>query len=53
VAAGSDLFEAGSSQRAGGVTLLKQRVTGVVDLGGVEPLPVVETAAEEWVEAVR
>jgi two-component system chemotaxis sensor kinase CheA len=53
VAAGSDLFEAGSSQRAGGVTLLKQRVTGVVDLGGVEPLPVVETATEEWVEAVR
>ncbi|MGA2652741.1 MAG: chemotaxis protein CheA [Terracidiphilus sp.] len=53
VAAGSDLFEAGSSQRAGGVTLLKQRVTGIVDLGGVEPLPAVETAAEEWVEAVR
>ena len=53
VAAGSDLFEAGSSQRAGGVTLLKQRVTGVVDLGGVEPLPVVETPTEEWVEAVR
>jgi len=53
VAAGSDLFEAGSSHRAGGVTLLKQRVTGVVDLGGVEPLPVTETAVEEWVEAVR
>jgi len=53
VAAGSDLFEAGSSQRAGGVTLLKQRVTGVVDLGGVEPLPMVELAAEEAVEAVR
>jgi len=53
VAAGSDLFEAGSGQPAGGVTLLKQRVTGVVDLGGVEPLPVVETATEEWVEAVR
>jgi two-component system chemotaxis sensor kinase CheA len=53
VAAGSDLFEAGSSQRAGGVTLLKQRVTGVVDLGGVEPLPMAEIAAEEGVEAVR
>jgi len=53
VAAGSDLFEGGSSQRASGVTLLKQRVTGVVDLGGVEPLPAVETAADEWSEAVR
>jgi two-component system chemotaxis sensor kinase CheA len=52
VAPGSDLFEAGSSQRAGGVTLLKQRVTGVVDLGGVEPLPVVEIAAEEGVEVM-
>jgi len=53
VAAGSDLFEGGSSQRASGVTLLKQRVTGVVDLGGVEPLPAVETEAGEWAEAVR
>ena len=40
VAAGGDLFEAGTSQRTGGVTLLKDRVTGVVDLGGVPPLPV-------------
>ena len=39
VAAGGDLFEAGTSQRTGGVTLLKDRVTGVVDLGGVPPLP--------------
>jgi hypothetical protein len=39
VAAGGDLFEAGTSQRTGGVTLLKNRVTGVVDLGGVAPLP--------------
>jgi two-component system chemotaxis sensor kinase CheA len=56
VAAGSDLFEAGTSQRAGGVTLLKSRVTGVVDLGGVAPLPVEERAPQEWnqiVEAVR
>jgi len=53
VAAGSDLFEGGSSQPASGVTLLKQRVTGVVDLGGVEPLPAVEAAADEWAEAVR
>ncbi len=40
VAAGGDLFEAGTSQRAGGVTLLNNHVTGLVDLGGVAPLPV-------------
>jgi two-component system chemotaxis sensor kinase CheA len=48
VAAGGDLFEAGSRQRAGGVTLLKDRVTGVVDLGGVPPLPVEQAAPSEW-----
>jgi len=48
VAAGSELFEAGTSARAGGVTLLKNRVTGVVDLGGVPPLPVAESAPSEW-----
>ena len=56
VAAGGDLFEAGTSQRTGGVTLLKQRVTGVVDLGGVPPLPVAGNAQMEWnqvAEAVR
>ena len=34
--------------RAGGVTLLKNRVTGVVDLGGVPALPVAESAPAEW-----
>jgi len=48
VAAGGDLFEAGTAQRTGGVTLLKNRVTGVVDLGGVAPLPANEVAAAEW-----
>jgi two-component system chemotaxis sensor kinase CheA len=48
VAAGSDLFEAGTSQRAGGVTLLKNRVTGLVDLGAVAPLPAGEQAPAEW-----
>jgi len=48
VAAGGDLFEAGTSARAGGVTLLKNRVTGVVDLGGVPPLPVDEAAPATW-----
>jgi two-component system chemotaxis sensor kinase CheA len=55
VAAGGDLFEAGSSQRTPGVTLLKNRVTGVVDLGGVAPLPAEESAQatlEEIAEAV-
>ena len=50
VATGSDLFEAGTSQPADGVTLLKNRVTGVVDLGGVAALPVSETATSEWTE---
>jgi two-component system chemotaxis sensor kinase CheA len=44
VAAGGNLFESGTSQRTGGVTLLKNRVTGVVDLSGVAPLP----ADESW-----
>jgi two-component system chemotaxis sensor kinase CheA len=48
VAAGADLFEAGTSHRTGGVTLLKERVTGVVDLGGVAPLPAGETATADW-----
>jgi two-component system, chemotaxis family, sensor kinase CheA len=48
VAAGGDLFEAGTSVRAGGVTLLKSRVTGVVNLGGVPPLPVEEPSQGEW-----
>jgi hypothetical protein len=50
------LFEAGTSQRTGGVTLLKNRVTGVVDLGGVTPLPVEDGALPEtgeFAEAVR
>ncbi|MGC1463284.1 MAG: chemotaxis protein CheW, partial [Terracidiphilus sp.] len=48
VAAGGDLFEAGTRQRTGGVTLLRDRVTGVVDLAGVQPLPVSDCVPEEW-----
>jgi two-component system, chemotaxis family, sensor kinase CheA len=48
VAGGGELFEAGSTNRAGGVTLLKNRVTGVVDLCGVPPLPVSEGTSNEW-----
>ena len=49
VAAGGDLFEAGTTQRTGGVTLLKNRVTNVVDLGVVAPLPAGE-AQPAWSE---
>jgi two-component system chemotaxis sensor kinase CheA len=48
VAAGGDLFEAGTAQRTGGVTLLKNRVTGVVDLSGAAPLAAGEAAPAEW-----
>jgi two-component system chemotaxis sensor kinase CheA len=48
VAAGGDLFEAGTGERTGGVTLLKERVTDVVGLGAVAPLPAAENATEEW-----
>ena len=52
VAAGGDLFEAGTAQRTGGVTLLKNRVTSVVDLGGVAPLTGGEQASAEWGQTV-
>jgi two-component system chemotaxis sensor kinase CheA len=48
VAAGSDLYEAGTEQHTGGVTLLKSRVTGVVDLGAVAPLPASRQEPAEW-----
>jgi len=48
VAAGGDLFEAGTTLRTTGVTLLKNHVTGVVDLGGVPPLPAGEVAESKW-----
>jgi two-component system chemotaxis sensor kinase CheA len=48
VAAGGDLFEAGTAQRTAGVTLLKNHVTGVVDLGSVASLPAGEEAPAEW-----
>jgi two-component system chemotaxis sensor kinase CheA len=48
VAAGGDLFEAGTSQRAGGVTLLQDRVTGIVDLASVAALPANESTPQEW-----
>jgi len=50
VAAGGDLFEAGARDAAAGVTLLNNRVTGIVDLGSVAPLPINQSAQlqTEW-----
>jgi two-component system chemotaxis sensor kinase CheA len=48
VAAGGDLFEAGTARRAGGITLLKQHVTGVVDLCCVPALTGVDEAPTAW-----
>ena len=53
VAAGGSLFEAGTGGRTNGVTLLKDHVTGVVDLGAVAPLPAAENSPEEWMPAGR
>ncbi len=48
VAAGSELFEAGTHQRTDGVTLLNDRVTGIVGLNSVQPLPADESNSSEW-----
>jgi len=52
VAAGGELIESGTGQQTDGVTLLKERVTGIVNLGGVQPLPAAqapnEVPTEDW-----
>jgi two-component system, chemotaxis family, sensor kinase CheA len=48
VASGGDLFEAGTGRFKSGVTLLKNHVTEVVDLGSVAPLPGELNSREEW-----
>jgi two-component system chemotaxis sensor kinase CheA len=48
VAAGGDLFEAGTSKQTSGVTLLKSRVTGVIDLDAIAPLPIDTNGTSEW-----
>jgi two-component system, chemotaxis family, sensor kinase CheA len=50
VASGGVLFEAGTHQAASGVTLLKNRITGVIDLAGVAPLALVECGPRGWSE---
>ncbi len=47
VAAGRHLIEAGTERMADGVTLLKEQVTSVVNLNGVEALPTTAGYAEE------
>ncbi len=56
VAAGIDLFEAGTGQAASSVTLLKERVTGIIDLDSVAALLAGVLQETEWnqmAEAVR
>ena len=48
VTGGAELFAAGTDQRTDGVTLLKDRVTGVVELSNVPPLPAQDHAAVQW-----
>lgn len=48
VAAGSELFEAGTRQRTEGATLLKGHVTGIVGLNAIEPQPAVEGVCAGW-----
>jgi two-component system chemotaxis sensor kinase CheA len=51
VAAGSELSDAGTRQRAEGVTLLKDRVTGIVGLPAVQPSPARESSSKQWSQA--
>jgi two-component system chemotaxis sensor kinase CheA len=48
VATGAELYEAGTTLRTQGVTLLKECVTGVVNLGGIADLVADVTASNEW-----
>ena len=51
VTSGGSLIEAGTGTPTDGVTLLKDRVTGIVNLGGVPPLPAADGAPEPWPQA--
>jgi two-component system chemotaxis sensor kinase CheA len=53
VATGAELFEAGTTLRPQGVTLLKERVTGVVNLGGIADLVTEEADANQWSPAAE
>ena len=43
-------FDSGSSQRTDGVTLLKDHVTGIVNLAGVSSLPAADIPSSQWSE---
>lgn len=54
VAAGSDLFEAGTQQRSGGVTLLKEQVTDIVQLSsGTSASAPADRYSQALEEAIR
>ena len=53
VATGGSLFEAGTDHPTEGLTLLKDRVTGLVGLESVAPLAASQCAAEPWVEVAE
>jgi two-component system chemotaxis sensor kinase CheA len=48
VATGADLYEAGTSAPTEGVTLLKESVTGVVNLGRIADLPANTGSTHDW-----
>ena len=53
VATGDELYEAGTTLRTQGVTLLKECVTGVVNLGGIADLVTEEADANRWSPAAE
>jgi two-component system, chemotaxis family, sensor kinase CheA len=53
VATGAELFEAGTSLRTDGVTLLKECVTDIVNLGGIADLPGEAVVENQWSPAAE
>jgi two-component system chemotaxis sensor kinase CheA len=56
VAAGTELFEAGTRQRAEGATLLKEHLTEIIDLSEVAPLPAASLSplhVDSFAEAIQ
>jgi hypothetical protein len=48
VAIGAELYEAGTTLRTHGVTLLKECVTGIVNLGGIADLVNEDADSPQW-----
>jgi two-component system chemotaxis sensor kinase CheA len=53
VATGAELCEAGTTLRTQGVTLLKECVTGIVNLGGIADLVTEEANSNQWSPAAE